>query len=713
MAQDPQIGKGDTEFLKKIRQRYRYGMDRWRRNREEGQKNMRYVSGDPWDEKDKQLRAGRPTVCPDELNQYVNQVVNTARQNPRGVKVDPAGNNATEKLAEYRETRIRAIEYGCNASQVYINGLQGAVERNIGYWKVTRAYIDNDSDEQEILILPIQNPDSVLIDPDFKELDANDIKWAFELDRIPVEEFKAEYPDAQQTSFVAEDFGPDAALWFDEKTILVASYWEIKQTPRKVGKKNRVVMDREVRQYITNGIEILNKSDVQPGSYIPIVPVLSKEIWVDYGGGSERVLLSLVSLARDPQKSLAYVMSSMLETCGQVAKARFMGAVGQFETDSERWAAWNSDYTPYLQFDMITDAAGNPVPKPELVQMQPPFQEYAAGADMCRRAIQAAMGISPLPTAAQRQNEKSGVALSKIQSEQSIGSYHLVDSYDRAIKLTGRIINHWLSETDLGETTRPVREADGKHKLVQINTDEPVEVDGHQYYFPIADDQGRYQVTISSGPSHESQREEGSEFVDSLLQNLKNLPLAPQQMTQILALGIRLKQLGPLGDQMADIISPQNGGQGQQVAQMQQHMAQQGQQIQQMQEALQKLLLEKQGKVIEMQGKAQIEQIRGQIQISEANLDRETKIAVAEIGTKAQVESERTQVYSDLEAQFHDQAHDVAMQAQEQAHQKDLAAQQAAQQSTLAAQQGQQQSMQSAQDAAQQAAQPQGEPDAN
>ncbi|HUD74691.1 MAG TPA: hypothetical protein VMQ76_06430, partial [Terracidiphilus sp.] len=136
---DPDLGTGNDALLKRIRERYRYGMEKWRKNREEGQKNIRYISGDPWDDEDKLARKGRPTVCADELNQYVNQVCNTARQNPRGIKVDPAGNNATDELAEYRENRIRAIEYGCNASRVYIGGLQGAVERNLGFWKVSRA----------------------------------------------------------------------------------------------------------------------------------------------------------------------------------------------------------------------------------------------------------------------------------------------------------------------------------------------------------------------------------------------------------------------------------------------------------------------------------------------------------------------------------------------------------------------------------------------
>ncbi len=677
---DLELGTKNEALLKRIRERYRYAMDKWRRNRLEGQKNMRYVSGDPWEDEDRGARKGRPTVCADQLNQYVNQVVNTARQNPRGVVIDPSGNGATEQLAEYRESRIRAIEYGCNAAQAYINGLQAAVERNVGYWKVTRAYVSDDTDEQEILIVPVLNPDAVLLDPDYKELDASDIRWAFELDRLTLEEFEREYPDAEKRSFAADDFGGDADGWYDGKSIVVTSYWEVKQTPKKVGKKGRTAHERTIQQYVTNGVEILRKADPQPGPYIPIVPCFGKEIWVEYGqGGAERVLLSLVSLARDPQKALAYVMSAMLENVGQIPKTSYIGAVGQFETDAEAWKTINTIFHPYAQYDPVIDeSSGQPLPPPQRTPSTPDFQAYAIGVDICQRAIMSAMGLQALPSAAQRQNQKSGVALSKIQSEQAIGSYHLVDNYDRAIKLTGRIINHWLSEIDVGELDKPIREADGSHRLVKINTDAEVADGDHTYHFPIADDQGRYQVTISSGPSHESQREEGSEFADTLVQNLKGLPLNPQQAAQLLGMVIKLKQLGPLGDQMQEIVNPQQNAQQQQMAQMQQQFGLMQQQQGEMQALIQKLMLERQGKVIE-----------GQFKMAEADKDRETKLAVAEIQTKAQIASERQAMVGDLEAQFHDQAHETAMQAMQQAHEAQMAQGQAqqAQQQQLAQQQ--------------------------
>ncbi len=672
---DPTQGEKDDELLKRIRHRYRSAHDKWRRNRKEGQKNMRYVSGDPWDDEDRNARKNRPTVCADQLNQYVNQVVNTARQNPRGIVVDPAGDGATEALAEYRESRIRAIEYGCNAQQAYINGLQAAVERNIGYWKVTRAYVSDQTDEQEILIVPVMNPDCILIDPDYKELDGSDIKWAFELDRLPMEEFEREYPDAEKRSFAADDFGGDTDGWYDDKSIVVASYWEIRETTRQ-GKRGRSRVERKVRQYITNGVEILKRGAEQPGPYIPIVPVPGKEIWVEYGeGGAERVLLSLVSLARDPQKALAYVMSSMLENVGQLPKTSFVGYTGQFETDEEAWKTANTVFHPYLQVDPTVDeATGQILPLPQRQELTPDFQAYAVGVDICQRAIQAAMGLQGLPTAAQRANQKSGIALDKIQSEQAIGSYHLVDNYDRAIKLTGRIINNWLSITDSEPGQKPLREPDGSHKLVMINADVPMQdAQGNTYHFPIANDDGRYQVTISSGPSHESQREEGSEFADTLVQNLRNLPLSPQQAQQILAMVVKLKQLGPMGDQIADIISPQNAQNAQQMAQMMQSQQVMQQQFAEMQAKLQALTLEKQAKIIDRQGQLEVEKLKSA-----------TALAVAEMTASKDTNEAMAEQDIDTYRLLHETAHERAMQQSD--HQHELAlAQQSAQNDRIAA----------------------------
>ena len=76
-------------------------------------------------------------------------------------------------------------------------------------------------------------------------------------------------------------------------------------------------------------------------------------------------------------------------------------------------------------------------------------------------------------------------------------------------------------------------------------------------------------------------------------------------MQKLLALAIKLRQLGPLGDAMVDIIDPQQQQQGL-PPQVQQMLQQNQVQIQALVGKLQQLLQEKQAKVVEGQSKIQV-----------------------------------------------------------------------------------------------------------
>jgi hypothetical protein len=79
-----------------------------------------------------------------------------------------------------------------------------------------------------------------------------------------------------------------------------------------------------------------------------------------------------------------------------------------------------------------------------------------------------------------------------------------------------------------------------------------------------------------------------------------------------------------------------------------------------------------------MQGKTALAAKEFTTRMAEADKDRETKLAVAEITTKAQSISERVAAVEDLMQQFHSQAHELAMLMQQHQHAKELATQNAA-----------------------------------
>ena len=632
---DPRLADSpDAKLLIHIRDRYSYFIDAWKQPREERRTDLRYICGDPWSDEDKIARrdAGRPCINHDELGQYVNACVNERRQNKRGIKVSPAGNGASDKSAELNQGIIRRIEYRSTAPSIYNDAYQAMVEGSYSFFRVARRYVSDDSFDQEIVLKPIPNPDSVLYDPDTKEPDWSDATDCFVLDPIPLDEFKRRWPEARKTDFSSEDRRV-AKDWLQSKLILVAEYWRIETHPEKLYQlsdgsavtqlpegvqplKTRTVERKTLVQYMTNGVEILERNPA-PGVLLPIIPMVGLVRYVDESSGPKRLLFSLPRLARDPQMSLAYLNSQEMEEAGLSPKTPFLGYKGQFETDAEAWETVTKIPHAYLQVDPIIDTATQQVlPLPQRQQFTPNFAQYETAKESARRAVQAAMGISPLPTSAQRQNEKSGVALQRIQAQQQVGSYHFVAGFNRALAFAGRVIESWIPVVYDTEREIALGKPDDTHEVVTINSPEPYpnQETGEMQHFPIEDVE--HDVTISDAPSDDSQREAASEFLDLLVSNLKSIPPPGTPQAKLLGLAIRMKQLGPMGDEMADIIAPPDNQQLPPQAQAQLNQAHA--MVQQLTAALQKQTMKLEAKLPELAMKERVALIQARAGTVEA-----------------------------------------------------------------------------------------------
>jgi len=702
--------KGNDELLRDIREDFSYFKDFWRENHSEAKIDLRFVAGDPWEPADRMLREdnNRPVLCPDELDQYLNATINNLRQNKRAIKVNPKGSGANDADAEKRSAVIRGIEYASNAQSAYTNAFENAINCGMGFFRVTTKIISKDN-EVEPRIKIIENPLSVLLDPNSKEADFSDQKRCFVLDIMRQRDFAKKYPKAEKKSFTADDttVAPD---WFAAENIVVAEYWRIDDYDEN-GEGGTVT------QYITNGVEILEKT-AWPGSWIPIITVTGKKVYVPSGGEMKRMYYSMIRKARGPQMMLAYIASQEAEEYGMAPRAPVMGYVGQFETDKDAWDELNRVPRAYIQVDPIVDGAGgNTLPLPVRAPFSPNTQAYEVGFERWRRSIQSAMGITPLPTAAQRQNEKSGIALDKIQSQQAIGSFHFTDNFDRAIENCGRQLDELI--TKVMDTPRQVgtRNPDDSHTLMPVAPGGQMPQATPGQAPPNPDDvfdpaKGDFDVTISTGMSYQSQREAASDFADTLISELGELPIAPGAKAKLLSMAITLKDIGPIGDAMSKIIDPD--GDGQPLPPQAQQAIQQAQaQAQHAMATAQQLSLEKHGKMWETQGKLQEIQAKFQADMSLEDKKLATQIAVAQINTKAQILADREAAVKDLEAQFHQQSHEAAMEAaqadqqqqlqqQQAANQSAQSSQEAGQQQDLQAQQADAQSQQSAQEAAQQ-----------
>lgn len=629
----------DDPLVTEIREQFTYCVNAWRPIRDEAQKDMRYVAGDPWDPKERKAReeAGRPCLVLDELNQYTNQLINDIRQNKRAIKVVPTGAGANDKVAELRAAIIRHIEYKSNAQSAYATAFENAANRGYGYWRVSTRYTKPGAKTQELCIRRIPNPDTVLIDPDAKEADCSDARYAFVIDYVPRKEFKKRYPRAKVTDF-SREMAVAAPQWIRDDMIQVAEYWKVE------GKDGGYAQEGEtpqVCQYLTNGIEILPQPNGKdraewPGVTIPIVPVFGKEIFVDKGGGTERILMSLVRLARDPYMLYCYYRTCEAEVVGMTPKTPYIGYEGQFEGHEDEWQNVNRVPIPYLQVKPLLDPTGATVlPMPQRQAYEPAIQALEMGAEAAKRAIQSSMGRYNTSVGRADTKASSGRAISLLDQQSDQGSFHFIDNFDRALEYTGRILNDLIPKIYDTDRHVGIRKADESYALQRINA-------------PDADpaainlDQGEYDVTISTGPSYQSQREEANIFLDTLAGVQMQNTLFPR----VADLAIKAKNLGPIGDEMAKRLMPpefaQQDGQEPLPPQAQAMLQQAQQQLQalnayaqQMEQKLQQLEQEKQAKTLETESRERIAALQAQTQIL---------IAEAQINGKAML--------SRMEAEF-------------------------------------------------------------
>lgn len=659
---------------------------------------MRYASGDPWPPAERKARkaAGRPCCTTDELTQVINKVVNGVRQSKRAVNVVPRGFGANDETATLRGDLIREIEYKSNAQSAYACGFENMCMRSYGGWRISRQYVSEKSFDQELVIKRIPNPNSSLPDPDCKEADYSDAKYWFLLDSIPRKEYKRKYPKAKIVDFNAEQLAT-ASKWITESQVIVAEYWRVEEEKRtllhvkplkgetgqpipmfedelpekydlaQLRKDGHILAEREstkreIVQYITNGLEILERNP-QPGKYIPIVWLTGRELYIDNGGVPKRVLMSLIRLARDPQMMMNYASTLEMELLGMTPKTPYIGATGQFQ-NPEIWEALSTTPKAFAEYNAKTTPTGDSVlPPPQRPAYEPQVEPCEIAKESARRSVQSATGLSPLPTNAQKLNDKSGVALKQIDTNEDRGSFHFIDNYEMGIEHNGRILNDLIQYTYDGAREIGVRNAKDEHRSVKVN--QPTQNEKGE---TVSNDMtsGDHEVTISTGPSDQSEREAADEFVKVIVPELESLELPPQTKAKLLAYLVKAQNIGPMGQEIAKLLDPPDD-----TANKMQSLQQQAAQSTQM-------LAEQQTEIQNLQIKEKAHVIDNEYMLKKSQMDNELKLAIAEITTKAQDAQARASLTQDLLKELHVAAHDAAKQAVEHAHKHSLADKQAA-----------------------------------
>lgn len=710
------MARTHDDVLEELKERYTLASGQWKDIREEGTLDMRAVAGDPWDPKDREARESKGRVCLslDELGQYTNQVINDIRSNERGITVTPRGAGANDLTARFRQGKIRDIEYQSNAQQAYTTMLENAVQRGYGFLRIKAQFCYPDKGfDQDLVIEPVVNPDLVTPDPDHVRTDGADLGFLFYEERRTVKAFAREFPDAAIRNFDSATVAGSSG-WVSGVDLRLAEYWTkepgaartlllLKPPPPSAANPNpqpielyadaingrepsadqilkrREVVPVVVKQYLTNGVEILSETKWL-GPSIPWVCCYGKVIYFQNAEGrAARQLLSMIRLARDPYMLYCYYRTCQAELVGMTPKFPYFVPKGQL--DAANLALLEQSLSqPVAVIEYLTKTASQPeggLGPPTRQPYEPPIAALEMGAEGARRAIQAAIGASPLPTSAQRRNEKSGVALKQIEDTAQKGSFHFTDHHDEGVQRAGAILNECIPLYYDTARETSIRDAKDQPQIVTINRPGAKNPEGFGDLIDAA--RGEHDVTISVGPKKDSERDAASDFADQVISNPQLAQVVgPQKMTELIASAIRLKNLGPIGNEMADTISPKEKDKVD-PRQVQQHVGELEAQLQKLQQ-----IATEQAKVI------QTDQVKGgvQVKLKMLELDFQRWKTIADNATKlhaARISAAKETATSVLEAQEEaialdrelaadaagaqrDAAHDVGLAALEHAH---------------------------------------------
>ena len=683
--------RNTEDFLATARRRFTAAAEEEKGLRAKFADDLRFASpdgDDQWDEQVKQQRlaAGRPALAFPRCHTFVQQVSNQARQQKPSIKISPRLDQ-DQDTADVYEGLARYIQYTSDAEMAYETAIEYSAGGSFGYFRFLTEYADDEGDDLNLVVKPILDPLQVygILIPACFDRKA---MWAFVIEDMPKEEYKAAYPKSQLASIDWTEAGKQAEGWVTEDTVRIAEYWTVEQVKTEAKRRPQY----SVKFCKINGVEVLEGSETDwLGSSIPIISVLGKQMIRD----GKPQLYSVVRPQKSAQQLINYSKTRIAETLSIAPVSPFMAAIGQLEGQEAAWQNMNKALTPVL-FYKPTDVNGQPVPAPQRQVYEPPIQSLSEFVAQEVDDMKATTGIFDASLGA-KSNETSGTAIQARQIQGSMSTMHFLDNLGRSLKKGGEMIVELIPKIYDGAREIQILGEDEEPRIVQINQD--FTEGGKRKRHDLSKE--KFVPIITMAPTFDSKRLETFNTMQTLVQAAPNLlPIFGDVMfknsdmagADIVADRFK-KQLPPnlQGENGDAPIPPQAQAQ---IQQLTQHLQAINQAAQITEKELGKLQFERQAKVVEHQGR--MEEIAAKAQADMALEDKKllTSITIAEINTKAQNEADREADRRELEAQFHDQAHDVAMQAQ--------SAQQAQQ---MAVQQAQQQSQQSAQDAAQSQAQ--------
>lgn len=586
------------KLIEEAKEVFDLAVEREAENRQDAIDDLRFARlSDQWPDKVRQDREkdGRPCLTINKMTAFIRQVVNDARQNRPSPTVHPVDSAGDPETAKVIGGLMRSIEARSSADIAYDTAVDFAVSCGFGYWRIDVDYAYDDVFDLDIWIKPVTNPFSVYGDPYSSAADSCDWNHAFVTELIPRDEFKRKYKGAKDVDWDGEGYGNIENPWLQDEQVMVAEYWRREEVEKKILRladgqvvseedylanpmrylmvpviAERMTKGYEVTHRVMTGVEVLEERKWL-GRYIPIVPVYGEEVHVE----GRRYLKSLIRDAKDAQRMFNYWRTTTTEMIALAPKTPYIGRKGAFETDAEKWATANITNHAYIEYD------GQERPERQ------PFAGPPAGA--IQEALSASDDIKQIlgmydASLGARSNETSGRAIMARQREGDVSTFHFLDNLTRAIRHSGRIMLDLIPKVYDEERVVRVLGHDNKAEYVKVNG--PMQAEGEEQPKIYDLTAGKYDLTVTAGPSFTTRREEAATQMTELV---RAYPDAAPVLGDLIAKNLDWPGADEVEERLKALLPPQVRGEDPRIQEAQNVIQQGMAQIQALQQEIEAL----------------------------------------------------------------------------------------------------------------------------
>lgn len=532
------------ELLKKVKDRYKIMYEADEENRRAGMEDLKFtnIPGEQWEHNMKQERGERPCFEFNKTRIACKRVINDMRANRPGAKVR-AVENGDPEIAEIYEGLIRNIAEQSDMDTIVDYEAEYQVASGMCAWRVNTKYTHDDAFNQDIIIEPLRNPFTAYCDPQARDLLKRDARDWVITEKIAKSSFEERWPDAEAVEFEGEDEYDDEE-WTSEETVRIAEYWykepekkeiwevlfldeetdasetkivdsttdEARGIDPQLIQRRRMINSSKIRWALVSGDRVLEEGE-WAGSMFPFVMVYGEYTWVD----GQPYWWGLPRFAKDAQRAYNIDRTAMLETIAQAPKSYFWATSKQAEGHLKEWQQAHKKNYPYMLYEPDQAASG---PPQRVGGAEVPIA-LIQSTQMSSEEIKAVTGIFDASMGAQG-NETSGRAIFARQAQGEIATFNYQDNMSKGVQRTYEILLDLIPHIYDTERELRVLGSDGAEDYKRVNQ---VVLDPTTKRQVRVNDlsEGKYDVTITTGPSFSTLRQEAAETYTAFAQQYPEL----------------------------------------------------------------------------------------------------------------------------------------------------------------------------------------------